>query len=193
MEFYTPEAPAEAYAGMRKKLWWSNFTKLSASRFNMWYLILLLGISGGVMAYSNTCEATAAASTVHPIKPEVTPNSTVTATPVEEEIIVTPAVVEVPAQVAVEAPSPVAVESPKKEETAAASTGPTKSTRKKQKDTPLQPDVAEPVAAPIVAAAEAPAQKDESIKQEAPKKKSKTIFTDIYIDQKDKETQSNEN
>jgi hypothetical protein len=41
MANFQPEVPASAYSGMRKKLWWSNFTKLSATRFNVWYLAIL--------------------------------------------------------------------------------------------------------------------------------------------------------
>ena len=40
---YRPEVPASVYEGMRKKLWWSNFTRLSITRFNMWYVLLIIG------------------------------------------------------------------------------------------------------------------------------------------------------
>lgn len=50
MANYQPEVPASAYNGMRQKLWWSNFTKLSATRFNIWYLGIL--ISGAVAAWA---------------------------------------------------------------------------------------------------------------------------------------------
>ena len=39
---YRPEVPQSAYTGMRKKLWWSNFTKISATRFNIWYAALIV-------------------------------------------------------------------------------------------------------------------------------------------------------
>lgn len=42
MSSYSPEVPEAVYAGMRKKLWWSNFTRLSATRFNVWYLLLAI-------------------------------------------------------------------------------------------------------------------------------------------------------
>jgi hypothetical protein len=51
LENYAPAVNQEAYAGMRRKLWWSNFTKLSATRMNMWYLILLLAAGAGATAY----------------------------------------------------------------------------------------------------------------------------------------------
>jgi len=47
---YHPEVPASAYNGVRQKLWWSNFTKLSATRFNIWYLGIL--ISGAATAWA---------------------------------------------------------------------------------------------------------------------------------------------
>ncbi len=50
MSGYAPEVPQAAYGKMRRALWWSNFTKLSVSRFNMWYLIALLGLGGGAAA-----------------------------------------------------------------------------------------------------------------------------------------------
>jgi cytoskeletal protein RodZ len=46
MTDYSPEVPASVYTGMRKKLWWSNFTRLSATRFNVWYAALIL--TGGL-------------------------------------------------------------------------------------------------------------------------------------------------
>lgn len=47
---YAPEVPQAAYGKMRRALWWSNFTKLSLTRFNMWYLVALLGLGGGAAA-----------------------------------------------------------------------------------------------------------------------------------------------
>jgi hypothetical protein len=49
MSAYSPEVPAAVYGGMRRKLWWRNFTKLSATRLNVWYLALALG-TGAVVA-----------------------------------------------------------------------------------------------------------------------------------------------
>jgi len=50
MTDYSPEVPASVYAGMRKKLWWSNFTRLSATRFNVWYAALIL--AGGLVLFA---------------------------------------------------------------------------------------------------------------------------------------------
>lgn len=71
LEFYAPEAPQEVYLGMRRKLWWSGFTKLSATRFNMWYLILLIGLGSALLVYQNTCSASASECQVKPLVPQV--------------------------------------------------------------------------------------------------------------------------
>ena len=47
---YAPEVPQGIYGAMRKKLWWSNFTKLSATRFNMWYAVLIVGLGSFLIA-----------------------------------------------------------------------------------------------------------------------------------------------
>lgn len=55
---YQPAVDASVYSGMRRKLWWSNFTKLSFHRFNMYYLlVLLLGASAAVMLCNNSATA----------------------------------------------------------------------------------------------------------------------------------------
>lgn len=55
---YQPAVDASVYSGMRRKLWWSNFTKLNFARFNMYYLILMLLGTGAVVAYNNQdCQA----------------------------------------------------------------------------------------------------------------------------------------
>ncbi|MBL0316288.1 MAG: hypothetical protein IPP69_11085 [Flavobacteriales bacterium] len=50
---YQPAVDASVYSGMRRKLWWSNFTKLSVGRFNMYYLLLLLLGSGTAVVLCN--------------------------------------------------------------------------------------------------------------------------------------------
>jgi hypothetical protein len=50
---YSPEVPAHVYAGMRRKYGWAKFTTWNATRWNVWYLVMLLGISSGI-AYSTT-------------------------------------------------------------------------------------------------------------------------------------------
>lgn len=51
MADYSPEVPVAVYGGMRRKLWWSNFTRLSATRLNVWYLALALGAGMAGWAY----------------------------------------------------------------------------------------------------------------------------------------------
>lgn len=190
MESYTPEAPAEVYAGMRKKLWWSGFTKLSATRFNMWYLILLLGIGGGAFAYSNTCEAPASTVKAEPLAPAVAPtNTTVAPAPVAEQPQeTTPAVIET-ATPATENTAVIA----NKETTAAPKAGNTKAeTPKKKEVTPVVVDTptAEVEVAPQPNVA---AQQEDTIKEESPKKKRKKLTLDIYTSDKDKDAGTGEN
>jgi hypothetical protein len=56
MTDYSPEVPASVYAGMRKKLWWSNFTRLSATRFNVWYVALI--VTGGLVWFASGNDST---------------------------------------------------------------------------------------------------------------------------------------
>jgi hypothetical protein len=60
MTDYTPEVPSSVYAGVRKKMWWSDFTRLSATRFNLWYLLLVLGGVGVFMGWSSPSSASEA-------------------------------------------------------------------------------------------------------------------------------------
>jgi hypothetical protein len=45
---YSPEVPAHVYAGMRRKYGWAKFTTWNATTWNVWYLVMLLGISSGI-------------------------------------------------------------------------------------------------------------------------------------------------
>jgi hypothetical protein len=54
---YSPEVPAHVYAGMRRKYGWAKFTTWNATKWNVWYLVMLLGISTGI-AYSTTSSLT---------------------------------------------------------------------------------------------------------------------------------------
>jgi hypothetical protein len=63
---YSPEVPQQVYGKMRRALWWSNFTKLSATRFNMWYLLLLLGAGGTAAVLFTQDHKTAATSAAQP-------------------------------------------------------------------------------------------------------------------------------
>ena len=55
---YSPEVPHSVYTGMRKKLWWSNFTRISATRFNVWYAALIV-FSGALLIGFNLKDAAA--------------------------------------------------------------------------------------------------------------------------------------
>ena len=50
MTDYSEDVPTSVYAGMRKKLWWSNFIQLNITRFNVWYA---LAIVCGLAAYAS--------------------------------------------------------------------------------------------------------------------------------------------
>lgn len=51
METFSPEVPQAVYAGMRRRVWWNKFTALDATRFNMWYLLLLVGVGSATAGY----------------------------------------------------------------------------------------------------------------------------------------------
>jgi hypothetical protein len=57
---FAPVVPEETYKGMRRRLWMSNFTRLSATRFNMWYLLLALAGGSAAVVYSYNSNAPAA-------------------------------------------------------------------------------------------------------------------------------------
>jgi hypothetical protein len=60
MVAYSPEVPAAVYGGMRRKLWWSNFTRFSASRLNVWYLALAVGAGTVAATHFYNSESVAA-------------------------------------------------------------------------------------------------------------------------------------
>jgi hypothetical protein len=64
MTDHAPEVPSAVYVGMRKKLWWSNFTRLSSTRFNLWYLLLMLAGTGIIIGL-NRPSATSETSVVN--------------------------------------------------------------------------------------------------------------------------------
>jgi hypothetical protein len=83
LEHYAPEAPAAVYDGMRKRLWWSNFTRLSMTRLNMWTILLLLGAMSAVWFYNSSGSAAAIVAKPQVIKPELT-NANPSISPVED-------------------------------------------------------------------------------------------------------------
>jgi hypothetical protein len=48
---YSPEVPQSVYSGMRRKLWWAGFTSFKAFRFNMWYLLMMVGGASALTVY----------------------------------------------------------------------------------------------------------------------------------------------
>lgn len=190
LEFYSPEAPEAVYSGMRRKLWWSGFTKLSATRFNMWYLILLVGLGSGALAYSNTCTAPATECKVSPLTPSVKPTEEAKVIPAvtepvvvaEPEVVSQPAVVTAPAQTAVVAPSTPRASRPK-------------STQTTSVVKPMDVPSSEPKTAssePTIVNTDAPvnpstteAQTTEQVKEEPAKKKRKTWNLPVYSQPKD--------
>jgi hypothetical protein len=54
---YSPEVPQSVYSGMRKKLWWSNFTRISITRFNIWYAALIVISSALLIPFNGKDEA----------------------------------------------------------------------------------------------------------------------------------------
>jgi len=67
---YSPEVPHAVYTGMRKKLWWSNFTRISATRFNIWYAALIL-ISGALVIGFNSKDASSVLENPHVVQSEI--------------------------------------------------------------------------------------------------------------------------
>jgi hypothetical protein len=69
MTDFRPEVPEAVYVGMRKKLWWSNFTRLSATRFNIWYVAVLF-LTAGVVFSRLYSENEVAVSPVIQLEPD---------------------------------------------------------------------------------------------------------------------------
>jgi len=76
MSEHRPEVPASVYHGMRKKIWWSNFTRLSITRFNIWYALFILGGLGTWVGVGNSNQHTEQ------------PAEQTSAQPVQEQIVI---------------------------------------------------------------------------------------------------------
>jgi hypothetical protein len=65
LENFSPEVPQAAYAGMRRKYAVSKFMSWNAGRLNVWYALLLVGMTSAavVVLNSNTTEAATQAVT----------------------------------------------------------------------------------------------------------------------------------
>lgn len=66
MSDYQPEVPGQVYAGMRKKMWWSNFLRFDATRLNVWYVAVAVGATAAFLVNVNTPSTAAADSAVAP-------------------------------------------------------------------------------------------------------------------------------
>jgi len=180
LESYAPEVPQEVYSKMRRKLWWSGFTKLSAARFNMWYLILLVGLGGGLMAYSNTCDAPASTVKMEPLTPVVNPSTTT-------NLVSAPAIIEVAA------PIEESIAMVEKKETVAQPKAEKKSTSKKEVAIPVATSEKEVVVAPTIAETASEDETADTVKEDAPKKKHKKLTLDIFTSDKTEDTKEDEN
>ena len=54
MENFSPEVPSSVYSGMRKKLWWNNFTRFRAAHLNVWYVA---AVSTAAICWFTTTES----------------------------------------------------------------------------------------------------------------------------------------
>ncbi|MEY3399375.1 MAG: hypothetical protein RL220_1969 [Bacteroidota bacterium] len=71
-EGFSPEVPQGVYGGMRRKLWWSKFTSPDMHRFNMWYLLLFVGMaSAGTYALTSQQTSVATMTRQHEPAPVV--------------------------------------------------------------------------------------------------------------------------
>jgi hypothetical protein len=83
MEHYAPEVPASVYAGMRRKLWLSQFLRWNASRLNAWYVVLFvsIGTTAAVMTTSNNATGNKATSYSSPVEATVVSSADAINTP----------------------------------------------------------------------------------------------------------------
>ena len=70
MSDYRPEVPGHVYEGARKKMWWSNFMRFDASRLNVWYIALTVGVATAIVLNVGQPASTAAENLVVPLSSE---------------------------------------------------------------------------------------------------------------------------
>jgi len=70
MSDYSPEVPGHVYQGVRKKMWWSNFMRFDASRLNIWYIALTVGVATAIVLNVGQPASTAADNLVVPVSSE---------------------------------------------------------------------------------------------------------------------------
>ena len=70
MSDYSPEVPGHVYQGVRKKMWWSNFMRFDASRLNIWYIALTVGVATAIVLNVGQPASTAADNLEVPVSSE---------------------------------------------------------------------------------------------------------------------------
>jgi len=70
MSDYRPEVPGHVYEGARKKMWWSNFMRFDASRLNVWYIALTVGVAATIIMNVGQPASTAAENLPAPVSSE---------------------------------------------------------------------------------------------------------------------------
>ena len=70
MSDYRPEVPGHVYEGARKKMWWSNFMRFDASRLNIWYIALTVGVAATIIMNVGQPASTAAENLPAPVSSE---------------------------------------------------------------------------------------------------------------------------
>jgi len=88
MSDYRPEVPGHVYEGARKKMWWSNFMRFDASRLNIWYIALTVGVAATIVMYVGQPASTAADNLVAPVNSEAEVAVSPVATPAITESVV---------------------------------------------------------------------------------------------------------
>ena len=198
LETYAPEAPEAIYTGMRKKLWWNHFLQFRLNRFNVWYLVAIVGLSTtAIVGFNRSGESPATTVTMPTLKPHVEPSTTTTPTVEKIETVEpAPAVVEeapVAAKPVVPQPTAEKPAQPKvektKTQTKAANTEKSAGTASKNTHVDNKPN---PTVTQETQEVQEPQKSDENPKEEnttdkeTTKKKHKTITLDILKDNQDK-------
>ena len=70
MSDYSPEVPGHVYQGVRKKMWWSNFMRFDASRLNIWYIAVTVGVATAIVLNVGQPASTSADNLVAPVSSE---------------------------------------------------------------------------------------------------------------------------
>ena len=94
MSDYSPEVPGSVYEGVRKKMWWSNFMRFDASRLNIWYVALAVGVTSAIALNIGQPASTASDTPVSPtssqaeiaVAPSVTPAVNESAVSAESQV-----------------------------------------------------------------------------------------------------------